>query len=155
MSYVDSEVKFVWNAVFCFCKGTVFSFGPVGMCVICWRYVHHKDWASAQRVAESHDPESVSEVLVGQAESCFEQKEFQKSEAFLLRAQRPELAVKLYKVTPAVWAMTYPLFITHSLHFVFKLECFGRSVQFWASHLDVILCTTSECRHVEWRHENL
>uniref|UniRef100_A0A3Q1FCG1 Intraflagellar transport 172 n=1 Tax=Acanthochromis polyacanthus TaxID=80966 RepID=A0A3Q1FCG1_9TELE len=60
-------------------------------------YVHNKDWASAQRVAEGHDPESVSEVLVGQAKFCFEQKDFQKSEAFLLRAQRPELAVKYYK----------------------------------------------------------
>ncbi|MEQ2208630.1 hypothetical protein XENOCAPTIV_009408, partial [Xenoophorus captivus] len=61
------------------------------------RYVHNKDWANAQRVAESHDPESVSEVLVGQAKFCFEQKDFQKAEAFLLRAQRPELAVKFYK----------------------------------------------------------
>ncbi|CAG5928433.1 unnamed protein product [Menidia menidia] len=60
-------------------------------------YVHNKDWASAQRVAEGHDPDSVSEVLVGQAKFCFEQKDFQKSEAFLLRAQRPELAVKFYK----------------------------------------------------------
>uniref|UniRef100_A0A665WKK4 Intraflagellar transport 172 n=1 Tax=Echeneis naucrates TaxID=173247 RepID=A0A665WKK4_ECHNA len=60
-------------------------------------YVHNKDWASAQRVAEGHDPESVSEVLVGQAKFCFEQKDFQKAEAFLLRAQRPELAVKYYK----------------------------------------------------------
>ncbi|XP_026175024.1 intraflagellar transport protein 172 homolog [Mastacembelus armatus] len=60
-------------------------------------YVHNKDWANAQRVAEGHDPESVSEVLVGQAKFCFEQKDFQKAEAFLLRAQRPELAVKHYK----------------------------------------------------------
>ncbi|KAM4521459.1 intraflagellar transport protein 172 homolog isoform 2-T2 [Odontesthes bonariensis] len=60
-------------------------------------YVHNKDWASAQRVAEGHDPESVSEVLVDQAKFCFEQKDFQKSEAFLLRAQRPELAVQFYK----------------------------------------------------------
>ncbi|XP_033977130.1 intraflagellar transport protein 172 homolog [Trematomus bernacchii] len=60
-------------------------------------YVHNKDWASAQRVAEGHDPDSVSEVLVGQAKFCFEQKDFQKAEAFLLRAQRPELAVKYYK----------------------------------------------------------
>ncbi|KAG7214317.1 hypothetical protein INR49_004455 [Caranx melampygus] len=60
-------------------------------------HVHNKDWANAQRVAESHDPESVSEVLVGQAQFCFEQKDFQKAEAFLLRAQRPELAVKYYK----------------------------------------------------------
>uniref|UniRef100_A0A3Q0QW63 Intraflagellar transport 172 n=1 Tax=Amphilophus citrinellus TaxID=61819 RepID=A0A3Q0QW63_AMPCI len=60
-------------------------------------YIHNKDWASAQRVAEAHDPESMSEVLVGQAKFCFEQKDFQKAEAFLLRAQRPELAVKYYK----------------------------------------------------------
>ncbi|XP_040920859.1 intraflagellar transport protein 172 homolog [Toxotes jaculatrix] len=60
-------------------------------------YVHNKDWASAQRVAEGHDPECVSEVLAGQAKFCFEQKDFQKAEAFLLRAQRPELAVKYYK----------------------------------------------------------
>lgn len=63
-----------------------------------FRYVHNKDWANAQRVAEGHDPESVSEVLVNQAKFCFEQKDFQKAEAFLLRAQRPELAVKYYKV---------------------------------------------------------
>ncbi|XP_053193415.1 LOW QUALITY PROTEIN: intraflagellar transport protein 172 homolog [Scomber japonicus] len=60
-------------------------------------YVHNKDWTNAQRVAENHDPESVSEVLVGQAKFCFEQKDYQKAEAFLLRAQRPDLAVKYYK----------------------------------------------------------
>ena len=65
---------------------------------LCPRYVHNQDWASAQRVAESHDPDSVCEVLVGQAKLCFDQKDFQKAEAFLLRAQRPELAVKYYKV---------------------------------------------------------
>lgn len=69
------------------------------MCVNCSRYVHNKDWAEAQRVAEGHDPESVSEVLVGQAKFCFEEKDFQKAEAFLLRAQRADLAVKYYKVT--------------------------------------------------------
>lgn len=62
------------------------------------RYVHNKDWVSAGRVAEGHDPESMPEVLVGQAKFSFEQKEFQKAEALLLRAQRPELAVKYYKV---------------------------------------------------------
>lgn len=71
----------------------------VHVCVACSRYVHNKDWTNAQRVAESHDPESVSEVLVGQAKFCFEQKDYQKAEAFLLRAQRPDLAVKYYKVT--------------------------------------------------------
>ncbi|KAJ8275180.1 hypothetical protein COCON_G00098050 [Conger conger] len=60
-------------------------------------YFHNQDWSSAQRVAETHDPDSVPDVLLGQAKACFDQKDFQKAEAFLLRAQRPELAVKYYK----------------------------------------------------------
>ena len=32
----------------------------------CFRYVHNQDWDSAQRVAEENDPESVTDVLVGQ-----------------------------------------------------------------------------------------
>ena len=32
-------------------------------------YVHSQDWDSAQRVAEAHDPNSVSDVLVGQVKS--------------------------------------------------------------------------------------
>ncbi|KAI8482238.1 hypothetical protein Bbelb_400200 [Branchiostoma belcheri] len=60
-------------------------------------YVHNQDWDAAQRVAEEHDKDSVSDVLVGQARYAFEQKDYQKAETFLLRAQRPELAVKYYK----------------------------------------------------------
>ncbi|XP_074640366.1 intraflagellar transport protein 172 homolog [Tubulanus polymorphus] len=60
-------------------------------------YVHNQDWDSAQRVAEEHDPDSVGDVLVGQARYAFEEKEFQKAESYLLRAQRPELAIKYYR----------------------------------------------------------
>ncbi|KAE8605809.1 hypothetical protein XENTR_v10015326 [Xenopus tropicalis] len=60
-------------------------------------YVHNQDWDSAQRVAELYDPDSVGDVLEGQARFAFEQKEYQKAEAFLLRAHRPELAVRYYK----------------------------------------------------------
>lgn len=63
------------------------------------RFVHNQNWDAAQRVAEAHDPDSVADVLVGQAQFAFEQREFQKAEAFLLRAQRPELAIKYYKVS--------------------------------------------------------
>ena len=31
-----------------------------------FRYVHNQDWDSAQRVAEENDPDSVTDVLVGQ-----------------------------------------------------------------------------------------
>ncbi|KAM6123262.1 intraflagellar transport protein 172 homolog [Pterocles gutturalis] len=60
-------------------------------------FVQNQNWDAAQRVAEAHDPDSVADVLVGQARFAFGQREFQKAEAFLLRAQRPELAVKYYK----------------------------------------------------------
>ncbi|KAM9496806.1 intraflagellar transport protein 172 homolog [Clarias gariepinus] len=60
-------------------------------------YLHIQDWNAAQGVAEAHDPDSVADVLVEQAKYCLEQKDFQKAEAFLLRAQRPELAIKYYR----------------------------------------------------------
>ena len=62
------------------------------------RYVHAQDWENAQKVAEAHDPESVGDVLVGQAKLAFTQKNHPKAESLLLRAQRPELAVKFYRV---------------------------------------------------------
>lgn len=49
-------------------------------------------------MAEAHDPNSVTEVLVGQARGALEEKDFQKAEALLLRAQRPGLALSYYKV---------------------------------------------------------
>ncbi|ELV13731.1 Intraflagellar transport protein 172 like protein [Tupaia chinensis] len=60
-------------------------------------FVHNQDWEAAQRVAEAHDPDSVAEVLVGQARVALEEKDFQKAEALLLRAQRPGLALNYYK----------------------------------------------------------
>nr|XP_060478952.1 intraflagellar transport protein 172 homolog [Panthera onca] len=60
-------------------------------------FVHNQDWEAAQRVAEAHDPDSVTEVLVGQARGALEEKDFQKAEGLLLRAQRPGLALNFYK----------------------------------------------------------
>lgn len=60
-------------------------------------YVHNKDWDNAQRIAEQYDPSLISDILIGQAKMAFDEKNYQKAESFLLRAQRPELAVKLYK----------------------------------------------------------
>ncbi len=40
---------------------------------------------------------SVADVLVGQAKVAFEASDFAKFESLLLRAQRPELAVKQYR----------------------------------------------------------
>lgn len=60
-------------------------------------YNHNKDWVNAQRVAEAHEPDSIVEVLISQAAHCFEEKDYQRVEALLLRAQRPDLTVKYYK----------------------------------------------------------
>uniref|UniRef100_A0A5F9DTR7 Intraflagellar transport 172 n=1 Tax=Oryctolagus cuniculus TaxID=9986 RepID=A0A5F9DTR7_RABIT len=60
-------------------------------------FVHNQDWEAAQRVAEAHDPDSVAEVLVVQARGALEEKDFQKAEGLLLRAQRPDLALNYYK----------------------------------------------------------
>ena len=78
--------------------GDTSSNDTVLVCVLC-RYVHNQDWDSAQRIAEEYDPDSVTDVLIGQARYAFDQKEYQRCEAFLLRAQRPELAIKYYKVS--------------------------------------------------------
>ena len=40
-------------------------------------------------------------LLTIQARSAFERKDFQKAETYLLRAERPELAAKFYKVSSA------------------------------------------------------
>jgi intraflagellar transport protein 172 len=60
-------------------------------------YVHAQDWDAAQRVAEAHDAESTSDVMVGQARVAFQSRDYPKAEMFLLRANRPELAIRYYK----------------------------------------------------------
>ena len=82
-----------------------FQFSEFRIFIMCYdsdtflsRYVHNQDWDSAQRVAEAHDADSVADVLVGQARFAFEEKDFTRAESYLLRAQRPELAIKFYKV---------------------------------------------------------
>ena len=63
--------------------------------VLMW--VHQQDWDAAQATAEQHCPETVTDVFVGQARAAFEKKDFHKAEGYLLRAERPDLAVKYYK----------------------------------------------------------
>ncbi|XP_050306348.1 intraflagellar transport protein 172 homolog [Anthonomus grandis grandis] len=60
-------------------------------------YVHAQNWIAALRVAESHLPASVPEVLHAQACHCFKEKQFGEFEVLLLRAQMPETIVQKYK----------------------------------------------------------
>jgi hypothetical protein len=51
----------------------------------------------AQRIAQANDKALLNDVLIGQAKQSFDNNDFPKAESFLLQAQRPDLAVKLYK----------------------------------------------------------
>lgn len=57
-------------------------------------------------MAEAHDPDSVGDVLVGQAKVAFTERDYPRAEALLLRAQRPELAVKFYRVSDSSYKST-------------------------------------------------
>lgn len=61
------------------------------------RYTHNNDWFNAQRVAKAYDPDSVTEILLLQAMSAFDDKRFAEFEALLIRAEQPELIVKKYR----------------------------------------------------------
>ncbi|KAJ8965104.1 hypothetical protein NQ317_005365, partial [Molorchus minor] len=60
-------------------------------------YVHAQNWINALRIAETHEPLAVPEVLQAQAGQCFKDKQFSEFEVLLLRAQVPELIVQKYK----------------------------------------------------------
>ncbi|TPX36361.1 hypothetical protein SmJEL517_g01621 [Synchytrium microbalum] len=60
-------------------------------------HVHNQDWERAMMVVERHDQESATEVLVAQAGALFSKSEYGRAETLLLRAQRPELAIKMYE----------------------------------------------------------
>jgi intraflagellar transport protein 172 len=51
----------------------------------------------AQRIAQANDKALLNDVLIGQAKQSFDNNDFPKAESYLLQAQRPDLAVKLYK----------------------------------------------------------
>eukprot|EP01013_Petalomonas_cantuscygni_P006238 TRINITY_DN1715_c0_g1_i1.p1 TRINITY_DN1715_c0_g1~~TRINITY_DN1715_c0_g1_i1.p1 ORF type:complete len:1783 (-),score=555.37 TRINITY_DN1715_c0_g1_i1:358-5706(-) len=59
-------------------------------------YVEEQDWVNAMRVADTYDPSAVADVYVAQARVAFERQDYHVAESFLLKAQRPDLLVKIY-----------------------------------------------------------
>ncbi len=66
----------------------------------------------AQRIAQANDKALLNDVLIGQAKQAFDNNDFPKAESYLLQAQRPDLAVKLYKDNGNLIIMnyTFPVF---------------------------------------------
>lgn len=60
-------------------------------------YMHNQDWESAMRVAEQFDPTSITDILVAQARSLIDRKQYSVAESVYLKAKRPDLALKMYR----------------------------------------------------------
>ncbi|KAJ3074648.1 hypothetical protein HDU98_010644 [Podochytrium sp. JEL0797] len=60
-------------------------------------YIHTENWTEALHVAETYEPNSAPEVLISQAKVSFDRKDYSSTETLMLRAQRPDLVIKLYK----------------------------------------------------------
>lgn len=59
-------------------------------------YTHMRDWASAMRVAEAYDRDSVKEVMQHQAKDLVDQNMMQQAETLFIQAGKPEMAVQAY-----------------------------------------------------------
>ena len=60
-------------------------------------YAHLENWEEALRIAEEYDPSSVGDVLAEQGKKAFQAANYSKAESLLLRAQKPEIVIVLYK----------------------------------------------------------
>jgi intraflagellar transport protein 172 len=59
-------------------------------------YVHQHEFESAMRVAEGHDPAGIPTVCVAHGRMKFQQGSFKEAEVLLLRANSPQLLLRLY-----------------------------------------------------------
>uniref|UniRef100_A0A1I7Y2L2 TPR_REGION domain-containing protein n=1 Tax=Steinernema glaseri TaxID=37863 RepID=A0A1I7Y2L2_9BILA len=60
-------------------------------------YIGNFDWDSAERIAARHCTEALPDVYIGQARVAIEQKDFQRAESYLLRANRSDIILRYYK----------------------------------------------------------
>jgi len=60
-------------------------------------YIHQQDWPNALRIAENHDPNSRSDVMVAKARSHIDKKDLKQAENIFIEVGKVELAVKMYK----------------------------------------------------------
>lgn len=66
-------------------------------------YTHCQNWNDALRVAKTHLPDALPEVLRAQAMQCFNEKQYSEFETLLLRAQMPEYIIEKYKTTGEIF----------------------------------------------------
>ncbi|KAI6244211.1 Intraflagellar transport protein osm-1 [Aphelenchoides fujianensis] len=62
-------------------------------------YLHNQQWEDAERLATTHTPDLLNEIYIGIARAALEAKDHQRSESYLLRANRADIILKYYKET--------------------------------------------------------
>ncbi|OAF71468.1 hypothetical protein A3Q56_00763 [Intoshia linei] len=60
-------------------------------------YLQAKDWTSAREVAEKYVPETLGDVLIGEAKLMFAQKNYSQGEALFLRAKMVNICIEMYQ----------------------------------------------------------
>jgi intraflagellar transport protein 172 len=112
-------------------------------------YVHNKDWQNALRVAELHDPESISEVFVAQARSCMEDQNVKRAEELFITAKRPELALEMYQ-SLGLWKEALQLaqyHLPHKVDEVRRMYQMSQASEGSSSSKDDFLATGRMCEN--------
>ncbi|KAI6232370.1 Intraflagellar transport protein osm-1 [Aphelenchoides besseyi] len=60
-------------------------------------YIHNQQWEAAERLASAHCPDLLNDVYIGHARSALEAKDHERSESYLLRANRADIILTYYK----------------------------------------------------------
>lgn len=60
-------------------------------------HMHNQDWSAAEKIASEHCQDMLIDVYISQARAALEQKDHQKAEGYLLRANRADIILKYYR----------------------------------------------------------
>eukprot|EP00760_Papus_ankaliazontas_P035970 PhM_4_TR811/c0_g1_i1/m.62923/K19676/IFT172; intraflagellar transport protein 172 len=60
-------------------------------------YIHQHEWVAAMNVADTHDPTAAIDIMIAQARESFSRGDYTNAETLLLKAQSPELLVKMFR----------------------------------------------------------
>lgn len=60
-------------------------------------YTHAGDWKAALNVAENNYPDAVADILIAQANTALDMRNYTEYEILLLRAHRPDIIIDYYK----------------------------------------------------------
>ncbi|KAI1724366.1 intraflagellar transport protein osm-1 [Ditylenchus destructor] len=60
-------------------------------------YIHNQNWEAAERIASLHSTDMLVDVYISQARAALEEKNLEKAESYLLRANRADIMLTYYR----------------------------------------------------------